>query len=59
MTPNSWVIDISAEESWDGRSREELDLFATIVSASEAWLTFVADDIWLNGYSIADFEMLD
>lgn len=51
------MVHISSEESGNGRSREELNFFAAIISSCEAWLAFVADNIRFNGYTISDFEM--
>jgi hypothetical protein len=59
MAPDSWVIDISAEETRDWRGGKELNLFAAVVSASKTWLAFVADDVRLDGYAVSHFQMFD
>lgn len=57
MAPDSWVIHISAEESWNRWGGKELDLLTTIISSREARLAFVADDVWFDGYTITNFEV--
>jgi hypothetical protein len=59
MTPDSRVVDISAEEARIRWGRQEFDFLAAVVSSSEAWLAFVADDVGFNGNSIPHFEVLD
>jgi len=59
MAPDGRVIDVSAEETRNRRSRKKLDLFTSIVSSGKAWLAFVADDVWFDGDSISNFEVLD
>ena len=59
MTPSSGVVDISAEQARYGRGGQEFDFFATVISACEARLAFVADDVGFNCDSVADFERFD
>lgn len=51
------MINISAKQSMDWRSGEELDALASIVSPCQTWLTLVADNVGFDGYSVADLEM--
>ena len=53
------MINVSAKQTGDWWGRQELDFLATVVSASKAWLAFIADDVGLNSDTISHFEMLD
>jgi hypothetical protein len=57
MAPDSGVVDISAEEAWDWRGREELYLLAPVIPAREAWLALVADDVGFDGHAISNLEV--
>jgi hypothetical protein len=59
MAPDGWVVDISAEETRNRWGGQELNLFATVVSASKTWLAFVADDVGFDGDSVSHFQMFD
>ena len=53
------MIDIAAKKAgYRGRGQEE-HLFAAVVAAREARLAFVADDVWLDGYAVADLQVGD
>jgi hypothetical protein len=56
VAPDCRVIHVTAEETVDRRSREEFHRFAAVVAARQAWLTFVADDVGFDGYSIARLQ---
>jgi hypothetical protein len=53
------MIDISSKKTIYRRCREEKDLFTSVVPASKAWFTFVANDIRLDRNAVADFETLN
>jgi hypothetical protein len=53
------MINVSAKQTGDWWGRQELDFLATVVSASKAWLAFIADDVGLNSDTVSNFEMLN
>lgn len=53
------MVDVSAEQTWNRRSGQELDLLASVISASQAWLAFVADNIGFDSHSVSDCEGFD
>lgn len=57
MAPDCRVIDVAAEKTVIGWGREKSRVLAAVIAPCEAGLAGVADDIWLNGDSVADFEM--
>lgn len=57
MAPDGRVVDITAQETVDGRSRQERNVFATVVSSSETGFAGIADDVRLDSDTVADLEM--
>lgn len=57
MAPDCRVIDVAAEKTVNWWGREKLHLQAAVIAPCEAGFAGVADDIWLNGDSVADFEV--
>ncbi len=57
MAPDCRVIDVAAEKTVNGWGREKSHLQAAVVAPCEAGLAGIADDTWLNGDSVADFEV--
>jgi hypothetical protein len=56
VAPHGRVREVAAQETCDGRRGEELHLLAAVVAARETRLALVADDVWLDGDAVADFE---
>jgi hypothetical protein len=59
MAPDGRMVNISAKETGHRWCGQEFDFLASVVSSSEAWLAFVADDVGFNSDSVPHFEMLD
>lgn len=59
MAPHGGVLEVAAQQTGDGGRRKEFDGFAAIVASCEARLTFVADNVGLDGDAISDFKVLD
>jgi hypothetical protein len=53
------VLEVTAQETGDGRSGEELYALAAVVTTCEAGLTFTADDVGLDSYTVTGLEVCD
>jgi len=53
VAPDGWVVDVSTKQAWYWRSRQESNALTSVVTACEARLAGVADDVGLNGYPVA------
>ena len=54
MAPHGRVIDVSPQQSRDGRRGAEGDFLAAVVATCEAGLALVADDVGFHGHAVAD-----
>lgn len=59
MTPFRGVVDIAPEETGDGGSRQEENVFATVVAARKAGLAGMARNVGFDGDAVTGLEMLD
>lgn len=59
MTPFRGVVDIAPEETGDGGSRKEEDVFATVVATCKARLAGMAGNVGFDGDAVTGLEMLD
>lgn len=53
------MVDVAAEEAREGRRREELDVRASVVAASQAGLALMAGDVGLYGDAVARPKVRD
>jgi len=51
------MVDVSSKKSMNWWGGEELDVHTSVISACQAWLTFVADNIGFNCNSISNLKM--
>lgn len=59
VAPDGGVVNVAAEKAGNGGCREEVDALASVVTASQAGLAGVADNLGLNGDPVANLEVLD
>lgn len=59
VTPFRGVVDIAPEETGNGGSRQEEDMFATVVAARKAGLAGMAGNVGFDGDAVTGLEMLD
>lgn len=59
MTPFRGVVDIAPEETGDGGSRKEEDVFATVIATCKARLAGMAGNVGFDGDAVTGLEMLD
>jgi len=56
MAPHGRVVNVAPQQARDRRRGAEGDGLAAVVSAREAGLAGVADDVGLDGDAVANFE---
>nr|POE79861.1 hypothetical protein CFP56_07927 [Quercus suber] len=59
VAPDGRMVDIAAQQAGDGRRGAELHLLAAVVLAEQAGLALVADDVGLDGDTVADLVRPD
>ena len=59
VTPHCWVVEVSSEQTIEWWRRGELHVYAPVVATGQTGLALVANDVGLNGNSIADLQVRD